>query len=65
MNYSLTGVGAVIVTVLNAVVPMLGLSVPDGSVEQLVVSALNVIGFISLVYGQWRRKDTKGFIFKK
>lgn len=64
MNTSLTGIGAVIVTLLNAVLPMMGINVDAGTTEGLVVSIINVIGFVTLIYGQWRRKDTKGFIFK-
>lgn len=65
MNTSLTGIGAVIVTLLNMVLPMLGFNVEAGTTEGLVVSIVNVIGFVTLIYGQWRRKDTKHFIFKQ
>lgn len=65
MKTSLTGVGAVLVTLLNLVLPMMGFDVEAGSVEGLVVSIINVVGFITLLYGQWRRQEVKGFIFKK
>lgn len=64
MNTSLTGLGAVIVTLLNLVLPLFGFDVDAGTVEGLAVSILNIVGFVTLIYGQWRRKDTKGFIFK-
>jgi hypothetical protein len=65
MKTSLTGLGAVVVTMLNLILPMLGVNVDAGTTEGLVVSIINVIGFITLVYGQYRRGDVKGFIFKK
>ena len=65
MNVSLTGVGAILVTVLNALFPMLGIDLPEGSVESGVIGVMNFIGFILLIYGQYRRKDVSGFIMKK
>jgi len=64
MKTSLTGIGVVIVTLLNAILPMMGIDVPAGTTEGLVVSIVNVIGFVTLVYGQWRRPEVKGLIFK-
>ena len=65
MNVSATGIGALVVTILNAVFPLIGFDVPEGGIENFVASATNVIGFGLLLYGQWRRKDTKAFIFKQ
>ena len=65
MKTSLTGVGAVIVTLLNLILPLLGFDVPMGTTESLALAILNIAGFISLIYGQWRRPETRGFIFKK
>lgn len=65
MNTSITGMGAVVVTILNFVLPTMGFDVPAGTVEGLVVSVVNVIGFVMLLYGQWRRGDVKNFIFKQ
>lgn len=62
---SLTGIGAVIVTVLNLVLPLFGFDVDAGTVEGLAVSLVNIAGFVTLIYGQWRRPEVEGFIFKK
>lgn len=64
-NYSLTGMGAIVVTILNAIFPLIGFDIPEGGVDGFVASVTNVIGFGLLIYGQWRRKDTTGFIFKQ
>lgn len=65
MNPSLVGVGAAIVTILNFLFPLLGLEVDRGSTEQSIFGLLNFLGFVTLVWGQIRRKDIKLFIFKK
>ncbi len=65
MNVSLTGVGALLVTVLNLIFPMLGIDVPEESVESAVLGAMNFVGFLLLIYGQWRRPDVSGFVMKK
>jgi hypothetical protein len=64
-SISLTGVGAVLVTVINAALPLLGLELPAGSVESGVMGLMNVIGFALLIYGQARRPDVVGFVGKK
>lgn len=65
MNTSLTGLGAVVVTVLNFALPLIGFDIPEGTIEGFVLSIVNVIGFGLLLYGQWRRGDVKNFIFKQ
>ena len=65
MNTSLTGVGATIVTFINLVLPLLGFDIDPLETEGVVISAVNIVGFITMIYGQWRRKEVTGFIFKK
>jgi hypothetical protein len=63
-SISLTGVGAVLVTVLNALFPLIGIELPEGSVESGVIGVMNFVGFVLLIYGQARRKDVTGFVGK-
>jgi uncharacterized membrane protein len=65
MNLSFTGVGAAIVVLLEAILPMLGIEVPEGGVAKAVEGVVTFVGFVLLVYGQWRRPDVSGFVFKK
>lgn len=64
MKTSLTGIGAVIVTVLNLVFPLFNIDVESSQVESFVVQTLNIIGFITLIWGQARRPDVKNFLLK-
>jgi hypothetical protein len=65
MKTSATGVGAVAVILLNALFPLWGVEIPEETVTEFVTNVTNVLGFILLAYGQWRRKDVRGFIFKR
>ena len=65
MNPSFVGIGTVIVTLLNIIFPIIGVEVDRGSIEQSVFGLINFIGFVILIIGQIRRKDSKFFIFKK
>lgn len=65
MRTSVTGVGALIVTIINLVLPFFGVTVEPFETEAFVLSILNIFGFIALVYGQARRPEVKHFLFKE
>jgi hypothetical protein len=65
MKTSLTGVGALMVTVINFVFPFFGIEVEPFETEAFVLSILNVVGFVSLIWGQARRPEVTNFLFKK
>jgi hypothetical protein len=65
MTASMTGVGATIVIILNAVLPLFGIEVEEGVVAQGVMGVVNFVGFVLLIVGQARRPEVTGFIFKK
>ena len=54
---SKAGTGASIVIILNAIFPLLGIEVPEGSLESTIEAILNVFGFVMLVWGQLDRSD--------
>jgi hypothetical protein len=62
---SKTGTGAAIVVIINALFPLLGIDVPEGSVQATLESILNVVGFILLIWGQVARKDLKLGLVRK
>lgn len=61
---SLTGVGAII-TILNTILPLVGIDLPDGALEGVVDAVVTLVGFGLLIYGQLRRKDLEYGIFRK
>lgn len=65
MNPSLTGIGALVVTFINLILPLFGVYVEPFETEAFVVSAINILGFIALIYGQARRPEVKNFLFKE
>ena len=62
---SKTGLGAMIVLIINAVFPLVGIEVPEGSVESTIEAVLNVVGFVLLVWGQLSRKDLVAGLVRK
>lgn len=63
MNLSFTGIGMA-VWVITFGLNKFGIIPSDGSVEAFVSSIINIASFVLMVYGQYRRTDVKGFIFK-
>lgn len=62
---SKAGTGASIVVILNALFPLMGIEVPEGSLESTLEAGLNVFGFILLIWGQLARKDLKLGLLRK
>ena len=62
---SKAGTGASIVLIINAIFPLVGIEVPEGSLENTLESLLNVFGFIMLVWGQIDRSDLKFGLIRK
>lgn len=64
MNLSMVGTGGIVV-VIEFAFKVLNIQVPEGSVLHTLNAAIEVIGYILLVWGQIRRPDTSWFILKK
>lgn len=64
-NYSKTGAGLAIVTILELVLPLVGIEVPEGTVAGTVESVALVIGYVLVFYGQFKRQDLIGGIKRK
>ena len=63
-NISITGIG-VIITVLDAILPLVGVRLEPGTVSSAINGIVSFVGFILLVWGQVRRKDLKYGFFRK
>ncbi len=61
---SFAGTGAII-TVIEAVLRLLNVDFPEGSVAAAINGAFAFVGFILLIYGQLRRKDLKFGLLRK
>ncbi len=61
---SLTGVGA-IVTIVELVLHMLGITVPEGTVSAAINGFVSILGLVALVWGQVRRPDLKYGLIRK
>lgn len=59
------GVGLVIFTVLQILLPTIGIEVEEGSIMAFVNALGTVVGFILMAYGQWDREDLKFGIIRK
>ena len=64
MNLSLTGIG-LIVTILSFAAKYFKVDADEGQVTEAVESAVKVIGFITVIIGQLRRKDLIGGIVRR
>ena len=64
MNFSMTGIGITIVTLLEAVLPMFGIELAEGQVSKAIEGIITCIGVVLMIYGQWRRPDVKYGIVK-
>lgn len=62
---SMTGWGVAIVTILNAILPALGIEFEEGALTSVMESLLNIIGFIMMIVGQYRRGDLKFGLVRK
>lgn len=68
MNFqtlSKAGLGSALVVILNAVFPIIGIEVPEGSVAATMEAIGQVIGFGLLIWGQIDRKDLIGGIVRR
>lgn len=63
MKISLTGV-SIAVFALSWLAKKYGVEVTEGSLTQFVTDFLNVVSFIGMIYGQFRRKDVSAFVVK-
>jgi uncharacterized membrane protein len=61
---SLTGVGAII-TIMQVILPLFGLTLPDGSLEEAANGVIAIVGVVTLIWGQMRRRDMKWFLLRK
>jgi len=64
-NYSKTGVGLVIVTVIELIIPLTGIKVPEGTAAGVVNTIAAFVGYVLLFYGQWDRKDLANGLKRK
>lgn len=63
-SISMAGTGTAVV-IIQAILSILGIEAPEGSVAGAVDAVVTVVGFVLLVWGQLRRKDlVAGFIRK-
>lgn len=63
MKLSLTGT-SIAVWLITALLTKYGFKVEEGSIVSLVESIINIASVIGILYGQYRRPEVKGFIFK-
>lgn len=61
----MAGTGGAIVVILNAILPLLGIEVPEGSIGATVEAIGQIVGFALLIWGQIRRPDLIGGILRK
>ncbi len=64
-NISMTGVGALVVTILVVVLPIFGVVADQGTITSGVESVVKALGFILLIAGQARRPDLKFGMIRK
>ena len=62
---SKAGVGAVIVTLMEVVLPLIGLDSQEGTAANVVDAVATLVGFALLLYGQFDRKDLEYGLFRK
>lgn len=62
---SKAGVGALLVTVLVLILPMLGIEAKEDGIMEVVDAIGTVAGFVLLVWGQVDRKDLNMGLFRK
>ena len=61
-NVSMTGTGAAVL-IITIILQLLGVEVVEGSVQEVVVAAVEVVSFAMVIAGQLRRKDLRfGFL---
>lgn len=63
-NFSLVGSG-IVVGALSLFLSWAGVPVVDGQLESFVDTALKVISAVMILWGQYRRKDLVGGMFRK
>ena len=61
---SMTGSGAIIV-VIEALLRVFGIEVPEGSTLAAINASLEVLGYVLMVWGQVRRPDLKMGLVRK
>lgn len=65
ISVSTTAIGIAIVTVLQVILPLFGLQVPEGSLTQSVQGVITLIGLVVAIVGQIKRKDMKYGLIRK
>lgn len=63
-SISVTGIGAIVV-IIESVLRLFGVEVPEGSTLKVANGLLEIVGYVLLVYGQLRRKDLFYGIIRK
>lgn len=63
-NVSMAGTG-LLVMLIEVLLKILGVEVPEGGVAENINNVVMVVGFVLLIVGQVRRKDLKFGIFRK
>lgn len=64
-NVSMTSVGVIVVTI-TSLFKWLGIDgVENADIAVFVNQSIQVIGFVWMVYGQWRRRDLIAGVVKK
>jgi len=59
-NYSMTYTGT-LVTFIMALSAVLEVDLDEGAVTELVRAALLIVGFLTALYGRWRKGDLTWF----
>lgn len=63
-SVSMTATGAIIV-ILEQVAKLIGLDLPENTIGNMVDALVTLVGSVLLIWGQLRRKDLAGGIFRK
>ena len=64
-DYSMAGTGGAVLVLLQVVLPMLGLDLPEDTLVATGAAIMTILGTVLLVIGQLRRPDMKFGLIRK
>lgn len=64
-DYSMAGTGGAVLVLLEVVLPIFGVDLPDGTLVATGAAIMTIVGTVLLVIGQLRRPDMKFGLIRK
>jgi len=64
-DYSMAGTGGAVLVLLEVVLPIFGVDLPDGTLAATGAAIMTIVGTVLLVIGQLRRPDMKFGLIRK